>query len=110
MVGGKQVDPKATFIFGCVLRVHTAHQLGQQVQLLLGQQVRTVICLQWDIRLKGARIVLRCVFFFFNAYRILNILNFILKQVKESAEEVDHYLYRRGLGCVRLHWMLCSEP
>lgn len=47
---------------------------------------------------------------FFNAYRILNILNFILKQVKESAEEVDHYLYRRGLGCVRLLWMLCREP
>lgn len=46
LVGGKQVDPKATFIFGWVLSLHAAHQSGQQVQLLLGQKVWTVIRLQ----------------------------------------------------------------
>lgn len=48
LVCGKQVDPKATFSFGHVLGLHAAHQTSQQVQLLFGQRVGGVICLQQD--------------------------------------------------------------
>lgn len=37
LVCGEQVDPKVTFTFGHVLRLHASHQTSQQIQLLFGQ-------------------------------------------------------------------------
>lgn len=43
LVRGEQGDPEARLSSGKVLSLHAAHQTGQQVQLLFGQQVGAFI-------------------------------------------------------------------